>query len=235
MVPAWFKYPHCVTFICLVFCPFFIYQVFMNIFSKPSGSKVKKIQYSCMTKTWLVVAVVLAYSYLMVTSSQSALMWMTLDGSGHDVWCPLLASYRMFSYVSGRSLLYCYFVCRTNDIFNGTYLEFGRVGKYALTVYIMLVIVSLSGPTSVLYFGQSWRIVRDTQGGGTYCESLDSDDVRVKLLFVWGSLNDMTFSVITILMMISRLFLLLTDNERKKSQGKRFEVERIRDSMYPRF
>mmetsp|Transcript_5529 Transcript_5529/g.4828 ORF Transcript_5529/g.4828 Transcript_5529/m.4828 type:complete len:127 (+) Transcript_5529:2-382(+) len=123
----------------------------------------------------------------------------------------------MFSYVTGRVLLYCYFIYRSSDIFKGTYLEFSNCSKYGLLVWIIFIISTLVIPSAYIYFTlQEWIITTDESGNGSYCKSDDNKSDYIAYLFMWGSLNDITYSIITIFMMVSRLFMLLTDNERKK-------------------
>eukprot|EP01084_Bolivina_argentea_P190090 326769_1 len=240
-IPPWFKYPHVLIFICLLFLPIFIFQVFKGVFSPNAGPKHSRnksivLKFSFFTRYFLCFSVILSYSYVMTTSAQSTLMWINLSSHSYSIftpqiWCPLLASYRMFSYVTGRSLLYCYFIYRTNDIFAGTYLEFTKYSKYGLVTWIAFIIISLVIPSSYIYFKlQNWIIITDETNNGSYCKSDDNAANYIRYIFMWGSLNDMTYSIITIFMMVSRIFLLLTDNERKKSKSKRYEYHSSKDS-----
>ena len=231
-IPSGFKFPHLLIFAFLLMLPFFLYQIINHMVSTNKSQPKNKLQvlkYSCMTKNFLSISLFLSYTYVITTSFQSILMWINSNLSA-SVLCPFLASCRMISYVSGRSLLYCYFIYRTSDIFKGTYLEFSNCAKHSLTIYIMSAIISISGPAVYVYSSQSWTMITDTTGNGTYCKSDDYLSDYISYIFVWGSLNDITYSVITIFMMVSRLFLLLTDNERKKSRGKRYEFNSSKDS-----
>merc|ERR1712032_1465939 len=135
----------------------------------------------------------------MTTSIQSILMWINFDTFAANAWCPLFASYRMFSYVTGRILLYSYFIYRTNDIFKGTYLEFTNRSKYSLIFWCFIVVFTLVIPASYVYSTQHWSVQTDTTGNGTFCVSDDYNASYIQYLFMWGTLNDLFFAVTTIM------------------------------------
>ena len=180
------------------------------------------------TKYLLLLSVTLSYSYVIVTSYQSILMWINISSFEANIWCPAIVSYRWFSYIAGRTILYSYFIYRTNDIFNGTYLEFSKCSKYSLVTWCPICVCTLVIPASYIFSMQDWSIGTDTNGNGTFCVSDDANANYIQYLFVYGSLNDLLFSFITILMMVSRLFLLLTDNERKKSKTRKYTYRQSR-------
>ena len=186
---------------------------------------------SSITKYLLLFSVLFSYSYVITTSIQSILMWISISAFAANTWCPLFATYRMFSYVAGRILLYTYFIYRCNDVFRGTYLEFSKFLSAGLVTWCPLAVLMLVIPSGYIYHLQHWTIHPDTSGNGTFCVSDDKHADYIQYLFMYGSLNDLVFAIVTILMMVSRLFLLLTDNERKKSKTQKYEY---RKSMHAR-
>eukprot|EP01084_Bolivina_argentea_P229698 387620_1 len=144
--------------------------------------------------------------------------------------CPLFASYRMFSYVTGRIILYCFFISRTNDIFKDTTLRFSNLSMLLLLTYPIITMFSIVFPASFIYFTmQNWSIISSANHIGTYCIGIDqinsNASLYIKYVFMWGSFNDSSYAVVTLFLMISRLFTLIVESENnRKSVHSRFSI-----------
>eukprot|EP01084_Bolivina_argentea_P229695 387613_1 len=226
-IPHWFRFAHLIIPICALISLYFLYQILSHTFLKNKSSETVLHR---TTKIILVVSISLSYSYLIVTTFQTIFMFLPMSIYS-SLLCSFLSSYRMFSYVSGRLLVYLFFTSRTNDIFKDTYLRFSKRSKYFLSIYLLLLCLTITGPSIYIYFTlQTWSInTCENDHIGSYCMAKDKSESNASkyltYTFLWGSLNDVFLAVFTVFWMASKLFILIIESENKrKSVHSRFSI-----------
>eukprot|EP01083_Nonionella_stella_P095275 267437_1 len=224
-----FKFAHlpipCLTLIL----SFFIYQVLSHVFCKAPSSSTSRVDLKKSTKCILASSITLSYSYVIITTIQTIIMFLTpISHDSGFIICPILATWRMISYVLGRLLLYFYFAKRTSDSFKESYLSTtGQKKKIGFVIYLVFLFLSITLSAPFVYFVlMDWEFATDSTHIGSYCVSFDKSDTTargssyLKYIFAWGTLNDTILTTLTILWILSKLFIVIVHGENRQKRAK---------------
>eukprot|EP01084_Bolivina_argentea_P241105 404837_1 len=133
------------------------------------------------------------------------------------LFCKINATSTVTFYPLARTLLYVFFVKRTQTLFEETIFKYNPlIINVLLTTAVIITILIISSTVIMLLCYTDYTIDHDANGTGQHCIMNIKYQLVIPIVWIIGSFLDIIFQFVSMYLLISKLFVVIhTQNKRK--------------------